>query len=116
VTERPLCALSDLEETGSRGCESAHTGLPWDVFVVRLDDEVRAYRNSCPHTGAPLDWMPHRFLDLDGRLIQCSIHGALFRINDGLCLRGPCVGRRLEAVAVSVREQAVWLGSGKTGG
>jgi len=105
----PLCRLGDLDETGSRGIESAESGLPWDIFVVRKDDQVRAYRNNCPHTGAPLDWMPHRFLDLDGEFVQCSIHGALFQVDSGECLRGPCVGRYLEPVAVQVRDGAVWL-------
>ncbi len=106
---RLICPLSDLDETGSRGFEGADAGLPWNFFVVRHDAQVRAYRNNCPHTGAPLDWMPHRFLDLDGELIQCSIHGALFRVDDGLCLRGPCVGRQLEAIPIQVRDGAVWL-------
>jgi len=104
-----LCHLSDLDETGSLGFEGAQLGLPWDIFVVRRDTSVRAYRNRCPHTGAPLDWMPHRFLDLDGDFIQCSIHGALFHIDDGKCLRGPCIGQTLESVAIDVRDQAVWL-------
>ncbi len=105
-----MCRLSDLDETGSRGFAGADAGLPWDLFVVRHGDQVRAYRNSCPHTGAPLDWMPHRFLDLDGEFIQCSIHGALFRIEDGQCLRGPCLGRYLESLPVLVRDGQVWLG------
>jgi len=109
MTLRPLCTLEELEETGSRGVAGGDAGLPWDLFVVRRDDLIKAYRNNCPHTGAPLDWMPHRFLDLDGELIQCSIHGALFRVDDGVCLRGPCVDSKLEEVPIQVRDGAVWL-------
>ena len=105
----PLCSLDELDETGSRGLEGSACGLPWDFFVVRHGDHIRAYRNRCPHTGAPLDWMPDRFLDLDGELIQCAIHGALFQIEDGMCVRGPCLGRVLEPVGVVVREGMVWL-------
>jgi nitrite reductase/ring-hydroxylating ferredoxin subunit len=44
----------------------------------------------CPHLGIPLNWAPERFLDLDGTLIQCSSHGALFQIDSGECIAGPC--------------------------
>ena len=38
------------------------------------------------------------FLDDDGELIKCSTHGALFNIEEGLCLLGPCKGKRLQKV------------------
>jgi nitrite reductase/ring-hydroxylating ferredoxin subunit len=28
-------------------------------------------------------------------MIQCALHGALFRIEDGYCLYGPCQGASL---------------------
>ncbi len=42
--------------------------------------------------------MEHDFLDMDGALIQCSTHGALFEIESGHCLAGPCQGDRLTPV------------------
>ena len=75
---------------------------PLRLFVVRKDGILAAYRNCCPHTGAPLEWLPDQFLDLDNSFIQCAIHGALFRPEDGYCLRGPCVGQSLEPLALEV--------------
>lgn len=72
------------------------------VFAVHKEGYVYAYINRCPHTGAPLDWQPHMFLSPDGMHIQCSMHGARFRIEDGLCIAGPCAGRSLKKVMVTI--------------
>ena len=79
------------------------------VLAVRRGAQVFAYVNSCPHTGAPLDFQPGRFLSLDKTLIQCSTHGALFRIEDGFCLAGPCAGKSLERAGTAVAGGVVYL-------
>ena len=72
-----------------------------EIFVVFKCNEFFAYENSCPHTGAPLDWMPDQFLNLDKTHIQCSTHHALFRVNDGFCVSGPCAGKSLKRIAIN---------------
>ena len=70
-------------------------------FIVREESgSLKAYRNSCPHTGAPLNWMPDQFLTRSGRYIQCSIHGAMFVASNGECFSGPCSGQFLKPLAV----------------
>lgn len=103
---QPLCRLDELPDPGSRGFDVTVPGSaqPVRLFVVRKGDVLAAYRNSCPHTGAPLEWLPDQFLDLDNSFIQCAIHGALFRPEDGYCLRGPCAGRSLEALALVLED------------
>lgn len=71
-----------------------------EAFLVRSGGRIHSYRNACPHTGAPLNWLPDRFLTEEGDYIVCALHGALFRIGDGLCVFGPCQGRSLEKVPV----------------
>jgi nitrite reductase/ring-hydroxylating ferredoxin subunit len=66
-----------------------------DCFLLRHAEGYFAFENQCPHTGAPLNWQPGQFLDMENRHIQCTIHGALFRIADGHCLWGPCQGQSL---------------------
>jgi len=105
----PVCRLSEIPSPGSKGVSARIGGQPAELFLVRRDREVYAYRNSCPHTGAPLDWQPDQFLDLSGAFIQCAMHGALFRIEDGECLQGPCPGQRLSAVPAEVRGEVVYL-------
>jgi nitrite reductase/ring-hydroxylating ferredoxin subunit len=64
--------------------------------VVHRGGRLYAYRNRCPHTGVELNWLPGQFLSIDGEHIQCATHGALFRIEDGLCVYGPCSGQSLQ--------------------
>jgi nitrite reductase/ring-hydroxylating ferredoxin subunit len=98
-----LCALDELPDPGSRGFDIDLGGdQPFRLFVVRKAEVLAAYKNACPHTGAPLEWLPDQFFDLDCSFIQCAIHGALFRPEDGYCLRGPCVGRKLESLPLMI--------------
>ena len=76
---------------------------------MRKNSRLFAYRNSCPHTGGPLDWLPDQFLDIDGELIQCATHDALFRIEDGRCIAGPCAGKALIPVSVEISNDEVFL-------
>lgn len=104
-----VCKLADLPEGSSRGF-SIRTGADCeDIFLVHKNGRILAYINSCPHTGGPLDWVPHRFLNLDGELIQCATHDALFRIEDGVCIAGPCAGRSLTPLQVEICNDDVRL-------
>lgn len=105
----PLCQLVDIEDGGSTGLVAQIDGVPTSLIVVRQGDLVFIYINICPHIGAPLDFEPGRFLNLERDLIQCAMHGALFRIEDGHCIQGPCAGKHLTPIASEVREGAVWL-------
>ena len=100
-----LCALTDLDATGAKGINLGGTG----IFVVRSDEGVFGYVNSCPHIGVPLDMEPDEFISDFGDEIICSTHGARFRIQDGECISGPCTGDVLEPVAVKVEDNQVVL-------
>lgn len=89
-----LCPLADLPAPTARGFALADISL----VVVHIDATLAVYRNSCPHLGVELNWLPDQFLDVDQRLLQCAMHGALFRPADGHCLYGPCRGAALTAV------------------
>jgi nitrite reductase/ring-hydroxylating ferredoxin subunit len=104
MSEQPhtLCRLDALPEHGARGFPLPGEADPQALIVVRWNDRVFGYRNRCPHTGAPLNWMPDRFFDIDDRLLQCSLHMALFEPDSGLCVYGPCHGRSLPGVALEV--------------
>lgn len=95
-----ICALEDIPDQKARGFSLERVDKKIDFFIVRKGEEIFGYINSCPHTGVNLDWQPDQFLDLTGQQIQCSTHGALFRIRDGYCTYGPCMGRSLTAVSL----------------
>ncbi len=78
------------------------------LLVQRLGDSAVVYENRCPHAGTPLNMFDDKFLDITGKRLLCRTHGALFDIEDGKCLRGPCKGDHLRAVAVEVRDGAIY--------
>jgi len=104
-----LCALDDIDDGESAGFVAEVAGAPARIIAVRKGLRVYLYVNSCPHILAPLDFMPGRFLTPEKDMILCSSHGALFRIEDGHCVHGPCLGKHLQSIACSVRNGAVWL-------
>ncbi|RTZ74200.1 MAG: Rieske (2Fe-2S) protein [Gammaproteobacteria bacterium] len=108
MSGRILCSLDELAEGEPRGFSLAGE-LPLELILLRRGGQVLAYRNRCPHTGINLEWLPDQFLDHSGRYLQCATHGALFRPEDGYCLRGPCAGYALEALPVVVKEGQVVL-------
>lgn len=99
-----LCAVSELAEGQARQFALPLAERPLEAFVVKWRGRLHAYINSCPHTGVALNWLPHEFFDLDGRHIQCAMHGALFRPDDGYCVWGPCAGRALSPLTVEVQD------------
>jgi len=83
-------------------------------FLVRTEEGVlHAYKNNCPHTGAPLNWTPDQFLTTSGRYIQCSIHGAMFKAETGECFAGPCSGKFLKKLDVVEKNGKAYLAIGQ---
>ncbi|KSB91205.1 2Fe-2S ferredoxin [Caulobacter vibrioides] len=73
-------------------------------FVVRRGEAVFGYVDRCPHAGLPLAQQLDQYLTPDGGMIACSWHGAVFSIEDGACLSGPCAGGRLTPWPVRVKD------------
>lgn len=100
-----LCHSSDIAEGTSKGFEVGDHFL----FAVRKNGTLYLYRNACPHLGIQLEWKEHEFLDADASLIQCSMHGALFRIHDGECVMGPCQGQSLQTIPFSINDDQLMV-------
>lgn len=94
-----LAHLHDFDAAPSRGVT-----LPdgRKAFLVRVHGQISAFVNRCPHQQVPLNLPEGSFLEAGGELIQCGMHGALFLPESGECVFGPCQGRFLEPVAVSI--------------
>jgi nitrite reductase/ring-hydroxylating ferredoxin subunit len=104
-----LCRVDELADRSGRGFTITLDGAETKIMVVRVGTAVRAYVNACPHLGMNLDWQPDLFFDFERRHLLCGMHGALFRFGDGVCVYGPCLGRRLTPVAIDVRDGEVRL-------
>lgn len=104
-----ICKKNELEDPGSRGFSLEINGHKTEGFVVQKDGLFFCYQNTCPHTGAPLDWVEHQFLDPDNSFIQCAVHDARFEIENGLCIAGPCPGKKLKKINVVNKDDALYL-------
>ena len=115
MTFVPACAIDKLPDEGlaSINVEFADETLP--LMVGRQDDEWVAYLNICPHQGRMLNYAPNRFLLKDDQVI-CAAHGAVFRLEDGLCTAGPCKGSHLRPVPVKVEAGALYVSPPGNGG
>lgn len=102
-----LCRLDEIGDPGSLGFSFKGEDGWFAGFVVRKGAVVTGYVDRCPHVGTPLALSPTGFLTRAGEAILCSSHGALFRIEDGLCTAGPCAGKRLSPWLVTVQDGAV---------
>jgi len=98
----PLCHTHEISDPGSKSFEIKYGRKDISLFVIHKDGAFNAYINSCPHTGVNLDWQQDQFLDMDNMFIQCSTHDALFEIDTGACIAGPCVGDHLQAVELVI--------------
>ena len=100
--------LSD-EERGEivRG-RFVRVGLGTETFLLGVTaDGWRAYANVCRHRALPLDFLARTPMSDDGRFLLCHQHGALYRLEDGKCVSGPCAGESLEAVEVTEEADGV---------
>lgn len=108
-----LCDARTLEEKGRAWVwDVLQYGRPARAFVLRFEGALRGYLNRCVHVPTEMDWQPGEFLDIDKRVILCSIHGAAYEPRDGRCVGGPCVRGRLTPVRVEERDgQVYWYPS-----
>lgn len=79
------------------------------ILLLRQGERVYAYENLCPHALVPLNIASDAFMDYDGRYLQCSNHFAQFRIEDGVCIHGPCKGQALQSFEVEIERGRVYL-------
>ena len=84
-------------------------GLEDEIILVRTEGGHLAYINRCRHISVPLDYGDGEVFDETGKLFQCRTHGALYRIEDGRCVAGPCSGASLKPVEIVEKEDGVYL-------
>ncbi len=102
-----LAPLADIPDGKARKFVLQMRAGRFHGFVVRRGDDAVGYVDRCPHMGVPLAQHLDDYLSPGGDLIACSWHGALFTLDEGLCVGGPCVGQRLTAWPVTVADGIV---------
>lgn len=103
-----LCGLAEIADPGAKGFRFRAGEALFAGVVVRHGEVLAGYVDRCPHAGWPLAALDDRFLTRGGEHILCAGHGALFRLEDGFCVAGPCAGDRLEPWPVVARDGQVF--------
>ena len=108
--ERLICASNALQEGGlGVRFEVNWAGESTPAFVVRYNGLAVAYLNQCAHVPVEMDFNAGDFFDDSGLYFVCATHGATYVPDSGLCIAGPCVGRRLHKLNVYERDGNVYL-------
>lgn len=111
MTQKRLCLTGarHLAVGSSRVFELERADEKLEGFVLQHEAGLFAYRNRCPHWAVDLDLGDGRFYAADIDRIYCKNHGALFRVPDGVCDSGPCLGRALERFSVELEGDDAWI-------
>jgi nitrite reductase/ring-hydroxylating ferredoxin subunit len=96
-----LCAAADVPDGQGKEIVFGEGKDAFRVVVFRLRERLFAYHNCCPHFSIPLNYEPDHFHVFDGELLMCAHHTAIYRIEDGACIDGPCQGARLTPIALA---------------
>jgi len=67
-------------------------------FVTSKGGQYYAYQNLCMHLPVTLDLNDSKFFTHDNQHLQCHMHGAMYEVETGYCVAGPCQGARLRAL------------------
>jgi nitrite reductase/ring-hydroxylating ferredoxin subunit len=103
---KSICHVDDVPEGKARGF-LPEPGARRKVIVVRKDSRLHGWLDSCPHYegGTPMAWRSDAYLNGEGTHLACHSHGALFDIETGRCVLGPCLGQRLTRVELTVTDE-----------
>ncbi len=104
-----LCDLDDISELEAKGFVGRVDGKQRNIFAVRKADTYYVYVNQCPHAGALIDHIQGKFFNGDGSLLRCGMHGALFQVEDGKCVDGPCSGDSLTQVPSEAKPDGLYI-------
>ena len=107
--ESQLCLLEDIADNDAIGMVARVAGKQRNIFIVRRGDRAFAYLNWCPHAQLLLDQVPGKFFEPKREYIRCGMHAATFRVEDGVCILGPCEGERLKSIKITVEDDVIYL-------
>ncbi len=103
-----LCKIAEIGEYGKEVRVILDSKVNY-IMLFSHAGSIHAFLNVCPHEGRPLNVAPDRFLFSAEHRLVCGHHGACFELDTGECVDGPCRGKRLKSVQISVKEGSVWL-------
>lgn len=104
-----LCGIDEIPDGGGHVLSFGAGNPPFRMLLLRSGEGVRAWHNHCPHFGQPLALKDEWLIVKPHVSFSCNVHYARFRWQDGVCEFGDCVGERLAAIPVTVRDGAILI-------
>jgi nitrite reductase/ring-hydroxylating ferredoxin subunit len=100
-----LCRLNDIAEGQAKGFLPSPSALS-KVIVLKREGQLHGWLDSCPHYegGTPMAWKADAYMSGDGNFLSCHSHGALFDMETGECVLGPCLGQGLTRIELKVTD------------
>ncbi|MDQ1120472.1 MULTISPECIES: Rieske 2Fe-2S domain-containing protein [Pseudoxanthomonas] len=101
-----LCRVEDIREGQARGFGPLE-GYRRRIIVLRRNGTLHAWLDACPHypAGTPMAWKTDAYLNGERTHIACHSHGALFDMETGECVLGPCLGQQLTRIALTINDE-----------
>lgn len=91
---------SKLRSKQACGFKTTVDGKLYRGILVKRDDRYYAYQNMCKHLPITLDLNDDNFFSHDEKYLQCQMHGAMYEVETGLCIGGPCEGASLNSLKI----------------
>ena len=104
-----LCPVDAVPEATGHGLRFGEGKQAFEMLLVRRGPAVWGYVNQCPHFKVPVNARPDTFVNSRG-LIMCAWHYAMFRLEDGYCVEGPCQGLALKPVPIHIDGATIRVG------
>ena len=76
-------------------------------FALLFEGTYYVYKNQCQHPPVELDWEGNQFFDEENKFIICATHGAIYQPETGLCVGGPCNGKKLTTMPFEIEEDSI---------
>lgn len=94
----------NFKDLTARSFKTRVRGQVFQGFVVQKAGKFFAYHNLCQHLPITLDLGDDDFFTHDKSYLQCHMHGAMYEMETGFCVAGPCQGSRLVALEMEEEE------------
>ena len=104
-----ICKFDEILDNDAKGFVATVEGKKRNIFLARKNGKIFAYLNWCPHNQVLIDQIPNKFFNKDNTYILCSKHGALFEIDGGLCIEGPCEGEKLKSLEIKMEGGTIFI-------
>jgi nitrite reductase/ring-hydroxylating ferredoxin subunit len=94
----------NFPDQSARSFKATVKGRIFRGLVVKKAGKFYAYQNLCQHLPITLDLNDDKFFNHENTHLQCHMHGAMYELDTGICIAGPCVGAKLVSLSFTEEE------------